>query len=255
MTLAEAAILGVVQGLTEFLPISSSGHLCLAQHVLKIGGSSTVVAFDIALHVASLLAILLMFAPRIRDVLLEEHHMIVYIIIATIPAGVVGVAFGKQLKALFNMPRVVAAALLVTGGFLILADYLSKDSGEETGGATHKSSILMGLCQAFAIVPGISRSGLTITGGLMVGMTREKAFEFSFLMAIPAISGAAILEGRHLSFSEWGIGAAPLAVGLGLSFAFSLIGLMTLKRLVVSRNLKWMGVYCLCVGIGALVLL
>jgi undecaprenyl-diphosphatase len=254
MTLAEAAILGVVQGLTEFLPISSSGHLCLAQHVLKIGGPS-IVAFDIALHVASLLAILLMFAPRIRDVLLKEHHMIVYIIVATIPAGVVGVALGKHLKALFAMPRVVAAALLVTGGFLILADYLSKGSDEETGDATHKSSILMGLCQALAIVPGISRSGLTITGGLMAGMTREKAYEFSFLMAIPAISGAAILEARHFNFSEFGIGAGPLLVGLGLSFAFSLIGLILLKRLVISRNLKWIGVYCLCVGIGALVLL
>jgi undecaprenyl-diphosphatase len=255
MTIAEAAILGIVQGLTEFLPISSSGHLCLAQHVLKIGDSPSIVAFDIALHVASLLAILLMFAPRIRDVLLKEHDMIVYLIVATIPAGIVGVSLGKHLKELFTMPKVVAAALLVTGGFLILSDFLSKDSNEETGGPTHKSSVLMGLFQAIAIVPGISRSGLTITGGLMAGMTREKAFEFSFLMAIPVISGAAILEARHLKFSEWGIGAGQLAVGLGLSFVFSLIGLVTLKRLVISRNLKWIGVYCLCVGIGALVLL
>lgn len=255
MTLAEAAILGVVQGLTEFLPISSSGHLCLAQHVLKIGDSPSIVVFDIALHVASLLAILLMFAPRIRDVLLREHQMIVYIIVATIPAGIVGVALGEHLKSLFTMPRVVAAALLVTGGFLILADFLSKNPNEKTGGPTHKSSALMGLFQAIAIIPGISRSGLTITGGLMAGMTREKAFEFSFLMAIPAISGAAILEARNLNGSEWSIGNGPLLVGLGLSFVFSLIGLITLKRLVISRNLKWIGVYCLCVGIGALLLL
>ncbi|MDA0836763.1 MAG: undecaprenyl-diphosphate phosphatase [Planctomycetota bacterium] len=255
MTLAEAAILGVVQGLTEFLPISSSGHLCLAQHVLKIGDSPSIVVFDIALHVASLLAILLMFAPRIRDVLLREHQMIVHIIVATIPAGIVGVALGEHLKSLFTMPRVVAAALLVTGGFLILADFLSKNPNEKTGGPTLKSSALMGLFQAIAIIPGISRSGLTITGGLMAGMTREKAFEFSFLMAIPAISGAAILEARNLNFSEWSIGNGPLLVGLGLSFVFSLIGLITLKRLVISRNLKWIGVYCLCVGIGALILL
>jgi len=253
MTIIQAAILGIVQGLTEFLPISSSGHLCLAQHLLDLGGGSSMVAFDVALHVASLLAIVVVFARRIRAIVRGERRLIGYIVLATIPVGIIGVFLGGAIEGLFDRPHAVASALIVTGAALVLADYLSWEKSE-LNKPSPTSSIVMGTAQALAMIPGISRSGFTITAGLACGLDREDAFEFSFLMAIPAILGAAAYK---LLKSQDGlsVGLGAISTGMVLSFAFSVAGLLLLRKLLLSRKLKWLGAYCGALGVCALGLL
>ena len=251
MTILQAAILGTVQGLTEFLPISSSGHLCLAQNVLGLEEQPSIVAFDVALHAASVLAILVVFARRLKEILLKDHRFIALLAIGTAPAVLIGGLWGGAIKGLFGQPAMVACALLVTGICLVVADYLPR-RGVERSRPDTTSSLTMGIAQALAMTPGLSRSGLTITGGMACGLERRDAFEFSFLMAIPAILGAAAYELMHAGSLSGGAGPGPMAAGLACSFVFSLAGLLALRGLLLSRKLKWLGGYCFVIGGAAL---
>jgi undecaprenyl-diphosphatase len=253
MTTVQAVVLGIVQGLTEFLPVSSSGHLCLAQHLFGLKEHSDIVTFDVALHLASLLAILVVFAGRIRAVLTTERRMIGYIVLASVPVGIVGAPLGDTIEGLFVNPHAVAAALVFTGAALVFADWVSRDTGTENAVGV-VSSLVMGFAQALAMVPGISRSGLTITGGLASGLSRKDAYEFSFLMAIPAILGAGAYKAIR-SKQAWDTAPDALAVGMLVSFVFSIAGLILLKQILLSKKLKWLGAYCAVLGLGALCLL
>lgn len=251
MNLWEAAFLGTLQGLTEFLPVSSSGHLCLAQHLLGVD-VSLAISFDVALHLASLLAILAVFRGQLRTVIMQDRKVLIYVALSALPAAAVVLFWRDDLKWLFFQPWAVGLALMVTGGFLVAGDFQDEERLElkQTG---FLNSLLVGLAQSLAIVPGISRSGSTIVSGLACGMKRSAALEFSFLMAIPAILGAACIELPQLAQSAE-IPLASIAVGMTLSFVFSVAGLLLLKKVLASKKLKWFGFYCFLAGAGALFL-
>ncbi|MBI2191187.1 MAG: undecaprenyl-diphosphate phosphatase [Planctomycetes bacterium] len=253
MTLLQAAFLGILQGISEFLPISSSGHLCLAQHLLGIA-SPSLVAFDVCLHFGSLLAILILFSPRIRHILTSQRRVILYLFLASLPTGLLGLFWAREIQGLFGQPLLVAFALVVTSFFLFCGERLAVEAVEmKSLGAAN--SLIIGLAQAFAATPGISRSGLTISSALICGVKREDAFEFSFLLAIPAILGVSLYELLVEQHPAGDISPFAFIIGSALSFVFSIASLLVFRRLLVSRKLPWLGGYCLAVGSAALLFL
>ncbi|MDH4161870.1 MAG: undecaprenyl-diphosphatase UppP [Nitrospirota bacterium] len=218
-TILEAVILGIVQGLTEFLPISSSGHLILAQWATGWEGELiNSLTFDVALHVGTLTAVLWYFwrdwlqlgkatvkalqgkAPQ------YEARLVWYIGLATIPAVIAGLTLERTIETLFRNPLLVAAALVVGSVLMWYADKYSKRE-RFLGTMTLRHALFVGVAQAFALVPGVSRSGITITAALAAGYRREDAARFSFLLSTPVIAGAAVLKLRHLTFqghAAWG---------------------------------------------------
>jgi undecaprenyl-diphosphatase len=186
MNIFTAIFLGLVQGITEFLPISSSAHLVFFQHILP-GFTQTGVLFDIMLHVATTFAVIIYFRRTLIDLTFRE---ILLLGIATIPAALVGVLFRKQLEGLFSSVFWAGITLAISGVLNILVDK-AKTIREKI---TIFDSVVIGIAQAIAIIPGISRSGSTIFSGVALGIDRKKVAQFSFLMSIPAILGASAVE-------------------------------------------------------------
>jgi len=256
-----AALLGLLQGLTEFLPVSSSGHLVIAQHVLGLRESNALLSslsFDIILHLGTLLAVLVYFRTRIvlliralfDKSLLEERRMIGYVIIGTLPAVVVGLFIKSHLGSVYHSATFSSIMLLVTGTMLLATGWIKVGAGR----VGMKSSVLIGIAQSIAILPGISRSGSTISVGMFLRIAPEKAAEYSFLLAIPAILGAAVLDLKDLG----GISSANLGaffVGALVAFASGLAAVSWLMRLIGKGQFKYFGVYCLLVGGLALLFL
>ncbi|MGD2122717.1 MAG: undecaprenyl-diphosphate phosphatase [Gemmatimonadota bacterium] len=211
MSVLDALVLGIIQGFTEFLPVSSSGHLVIGQALMDIRVPG--VAFEIAVHVATLFSVLLVFRKRVGELLVGALRLdpgawryLGLLAVATLPAVVVGLGLKDLLEALFEAPEVAGAALLLTGGFLWTSRAaLAREPVSEPG---IREAVLMGLAQAFAIIPGISRSGVTVVAGLWLGIEAEEAATFSFLMAVPAILGAAVLQLPDLLAAPGGAGAA-----------------------------------------------
>ncbi|MFZ5774056.1 MAG: undecaprenyl-diphosphatase UppP [Thermodesulfobacteriota bacterium] len=204
MNLTQAAIFGVLQGATEFLPISSSGHLALAHHFL--GAQEAELAFDVTLHLGTLLAILIYFRADFLDMamaLLGKNRnpqetgrlrlLLFMLVIATIPGALAGLLLGHLAEDSFRDPLLVAGALATAGGLLLAADRLGRRNRDfaEIG---LRDALFIGLSQALAIVPGVSRSGSTISAGLALGLTRQAAVRFSFLLSAPIIFGAGVHE-------------------------------------------------------------
>lgn len=251
MSLLEAVILGVVQGLTEFLPISSSGHLVMTEYLLGI--SMPGVLLEVVLHVGTLLSVVIVYRGRLlgltRGALTGDRTAWRYILLlglATVPAGLVGLFLKDPIETAFDTPAVTGFMLLVTGLLLYSTRWAARGRGAATGEpdaaaevegaeatALHASPVgigvatAMGLAQAFAILPGISRSGTTITTGLWGKVDAVRAAEFSFLMSIPAIAGAAVLQVGDVH--EVTAGALPLAVGF---LAALLSGIVAIRSLV-----------------------
>ena len=249
-------VLGVVQGASEFLPISSSGHLVLAERLLefKEAGLSGV----IFLHFGTLVALIVFFAKRIAGIIRslfktgEERRMnlrlILLILIASIPAGLVGLLAREPIERVFAEPLYVPFFLLGTG-ILLLLTRLGKDRNRSFG---ISDALLVGIAQAAAILPGASRSGLTIATALLLGISSEEAFEFSFLLSIPAVLAANILELKDIA----GLGSPlPLILGFLASFGVGILALWALRRLVISRKFWLFSFYCFAVGAASLVLL
>lgn len=263
----EAALLGLIQALTEFLPVSSSGHLVLGQALLGVEHGADV-AFEVAVHFGTLLSVLVLFRAEVRRLFAAtwrgvrapqqlgtqwrddpDLRLVAAVLIGCVPAGVVGVLFKSQLETAFGSPYVVGWALLVTGAVLLLSQRAAIRGGEVTVGR----ATWIGIAQALAITPGISRSGSTIAAGMFLGVDPERAARYSFLMSIPVIAGATLLEARELA-------AAPpssdvlVALGLGLAVSFVAgLGALWLLMSVVRRG--WFhkfGWYCLAVGAAAL---
>lgn len=204
MNLIEAILLGIIQGATEFLPVSSSGHLALAHYFL--GAQEAELAFDVALHLGTLLAILAYFRDdflQMGKAVLGLHKeaaenqrlrkMAFFIAIATIPGALAGLLLGKTAETYFRHPAMVASALALAGLLLLLADRAGKRA-RAFEATTLTDALLIGLSQACAIIPGVSRSGSTITCGLALGLTRQAAVRFSFLLSAPIIFGAGVHE-------------------------------------------------------------
>jgi len=233
-------ILALVQGITEFLPVSSSGHLVLFQHWLRF--SHPPLIFDIVLHLGTLLAVLLFFAGRIGRLLCkplqtENRRLILGLIIATIPTGLIGFFFQDFFESLFTSPRSLAIGFLITGTILLLSRHLRIGPY-----SYYLSAFLIGVCQGIAIVPGISRSGITVSACLILGFTFADAFEFSFLLSIPAILGAAVLELPKAAFSQQSL--LPLALAFVVSAAFGLLALLLLRRLILRDRFHLFAWYC-----------
>ncbi|MBI9077829.1 MAG: undecaprenyl-diphosphate phosphatase [Desulfatibacillum sp.] len=268
----EAILLGVVQGLTEFLPVSSSGHLVLFQSLM--GLEEPELLFDICLHVGTLAAVVWTFFPQIVDAtkgLLrfaaatrggkaamatvwatdQDARMALLIIIGTVPTGFIGMGFHKVADKLFASPALAGAMLLITGLILWATRYVGAE-GKKLSSVTGLNALVVGTVQGLAILPGISRSGSTICAALFLGVDREVAARYSFLLSIPAIVAALILE-----VADAGGGSHPpvamLVTGGVISALTGLAALKWLLAIVRKGSMWWFAPYCWVVGATVLV--
>jgi undecaprenyl-diphosphatase len=249
----QAFILGIVQGLTEFLPVSSSGHLVLADALLGLDTPGVVVV--IALHLATLLAVCWVYRRRIGGLIVgvlradrESLKYVGLIGLASVPAAVIGIGFLDLLGETFERPVVAAAFLLVTGSIIwTLRASASRENLREA--VTAKDAIGVGLAQALALLPGISRSGSTVAAGTGLGVHPTVMAEFSFLMSLPAIGGAAILQAPALSAAGGAIGVGPLAVGFLAALGAGIVAIRWFLGMLERRTFHRFAYYCWAVGL------
>jgi len=253
----QTLILAVVQGIAEFLPISSSGHLVIFGDLLDqafgtVSSSTAKMQINVALHVGTLFSIVVVYWRELLSIL-PQPKLLVAVILGTIPAGVIGVTFHDFFEAAFSTPLIAGLCLYVTAAFLLLGQRLELNL-IDLENIPAKHAVAIGFFQAVAILPGVSRSGSTIAGGLMTGLTRQAAATFSFLMAVPVIGGAALLEGRKLfSGHEAGYSPSVLAFGAFVAFVVGVFSLRLLIRILSQRKLHWFAYYCLLVATGTTV--
>ena len=272
----QALILGLVQGLTEYLPVSSSGHLEIGKALLGEGAEAGGLTFDIVVHVATVLATLVilwkevawifkgMFRPLRDGKLNEEQRYVLNILVSMIPVGVVGLCFKDTIEALYadNILPVVGCCLLVTAAFLAMTHYY-KPQARETLSPVH--AFIIGISQALAVLPGLSRSGSTIATGLLLGNKKESLAQFSFLMVIPPILGEALLDFKHIVapsaeyLAEHGIeepiGFVPLLVGFLAAFVSGCFACKWMIDLVKKLKLLYFAIYCALAGLFVLIVL
>ncbi|MGQ0614530.1 MAG: undecaprenyl-diphosphate phosphatase [Planctomycetaceae bacterium] len=248
--LLDAIVLGVVQGLTEFLPVSSSGHLALLQMLLGWENAEENLTFTIVVHLGSLAAVMIYVGREIRAMLTTQPRLLGLVVVATLPVVVVGLLARSAVASLGAYPAVVGGGLLVTA--LLLASTTRIREGDSTSRTlSYRKALLVGVAQLFALLPGVSRSGTTLTAALRAGMQRNEALRFAFLMAVPAIGGAGfllLLKGGAPS----GMRLTPLLAGGAASFASSFLAMHWIARLVEKRRLIWFSVYCAAAGLLAL---
>ena len=254
-------ILGLVQGLTEFLPVSSSGHLVIFRELLGAEAPSDLV-FEITVHVATVLATIVVFRKQILDLLQglfkfkynRQTDFIAKLVVSMIPVAIVGFFFKDKVEDLFSSLLVVGCALMVTALLLFLSDRV-KSFGKlrETEEITFGQALVMGLGQAVAVIPGLSRSGTTISAGLLSGASRNKVAEFSFLMVLVPILGEAFLDlvGGDLAASS--ISIVPLLLGFVAAFISGLFACKAMIALVKKAGLKWFALYCAIVGLFVII--
>ena len=273
MTILQSLLLGILQGITEFLPVSSSGHLVVAQHLFSLG--DVPLLFDVFLHLATLAAVVLYFRHSILKLLCAFGRMIVRhpvvsgvsgesgltksdeasrktvaaVIVATLVTGVIGVAAEKMLPSLSI--RFVCMGFIVTALILLFSQYAGKNKNDpkQTSCISWKQALLVGAAQGIGTLPGISRSGSTIAGGLLSGIARSDAGEFSFIVSIPAILGAFILELKDFDKMTETIGVLPIVVGCAASFIVGYVSLSLLMKIIKKGKLGWFACYLIPLGI------
>lgn len=261
MTVFQALVLGIVQGLSEFLPISSSAHLALAPWILHWQDPG--LAFDVALHFGTLLAVLWYFRAEwlalilaARDIVVrrrietERERRVLFLILATIPGAIAGLAFEKQAESTFRDPRLVATALIVMGILLWLVDRFARRD-RTIGQMRWSDALLIGIAQMFAIIPGVSRSGSTITAGRALAFEREDAAVFSFLMSMPIIAAAAVLK-MPQAVREQGL-SAPMIVGVLASALSGWLAIAVLLRVVTRHSYGVFAAYRIVLGAAVLI--
>ncbi len=268
--------MAVVQGLTEFLPVSSSGHLVLASQILDIqtdGGP----LLEVILHIGTLIAVFIVYYKDVWSLIKEgvlliidgvrylvnkakypfrmypERKMVVMVLIASVPTAVLGLFVEAFLQDLF-MSSVIAVGvmLLVTSALLLLSTKI-KQGSKRVEKATYRDALAVGIVQGIATMPGISRSGSTIVAGLAGGFDREFAIRFSFLISIPAIAGASLLTFIKADLAELAANAGPYLVGLVLSAAVGYLCIRTLLRMLKNHTFHYFGYYCGAVGVIAII--
>jgi undecaprenyl-diphosphatase len=259
MHIVESIILGAIQGLTEFLPVSSSGHLVLFQKILGI--SVPVLFFDTLLHGGTLIAVLVVLRDDIWSILRRPlQPLTAYLILGTLPAVLVALVFDDAIEAAFESGAFLGFAFLVTSLFLALAEILSKrtTSPRQKGEMTWQDSLIIGIFQAIAIVPGVSRSGSTLSASLGRGLDRNFAARFSFLLSIPAILGALVLQIKDLAGPAGDIGIGELGVlpMLAGTLSAAVVGFFAITimlKLVRERSLWGFAVYTGFLGLLVLI--
>jgi undecaprenyl-diphosphatase len=273
MDILQAIIIGIVQGLTEFLPVSSSAHLVFTPYLL---GTESSLAFDTLLHIGTLVAVVVYFwndlvhmfksfiasladipHRKFREGLREDQFkkLAWMILIGTIPAGLAGIFFKDFFEGLFNNIPAVGVFLIITGFLLYASEMVSRKTKDKTSlkEMTIKNSILIGIAQACAIAPGISRSGATISTGLFLGLERELAARFSFLLSIPAILGAALVQVHDIS-SLVDISTGATIAGVIAATISSYLAIKLMLKLISNRDLLVFSYYCWIVGPLAIII-
>ncbi|WP_028583373.1 undecaprenyl-diphosphate phosphatase [Desulfogranum mediterraneum] len=259
MEFIKAIVLGIVQGLTEFLPISSSGHLVIGSELLNFHDPG--ISFEVFLHLGTLIAVVIAFhsdlqamvaalfsSRRQRQADPELNRAFLwncYIILATLPAVVVGLFLKDHIERIFDNILVTFTMLAFTGLIMVITTKLPRGKG----GLSGSRAVLIGTAQAMAILPGLSRSGSTIFTGMALGVQRETAARFSFIMSIPAILGAAVLKLGDLLSSPLSQGQAwQLLVGTAASVISGYFAIIVLMQVVRRGRLHWFGYYCFCLS-------
>ncbi len=287
MSFFESCIMGIVQGLTEFLPVSSSGHLAIFKHILKIN-TDTGILFDILLHLGTLIAVFIAYFEDIKKLIIEGclliwdciqnviiffknqfgkgkkapyrkvissayRRFVLLVIISTIPTGLIGVLASDIIERASETLIVPGLGLLITATLLMIADG-TKSGKKDASTVTYKNSLFLGICQGVATIPGISRSGTTITACLLCGLDKSFAVKHSFIMSIPAILGATVLELKDvgslaISGGQW----ASYIVGMIVSAIVGFICIKTMLVVVRKKKFKGFSIYCAIAGAIAVI--
>ena len=263
MSSIEAFILGLVQGLTEFLPVSSSGHLTIAKSLFGIGTAD--LSFEVTVHAATVLATLVVFRKEIWQLLCglfkfkynEETKYILMICVSMIPVFIIGMFFKDYVEAIFGEGlMVVGCCLLITSALLFFSECRKKaQSGADAGKpVTFKTAIWMGLAQAVAVLPGLSRSGSTIATGLICGAGKEQVAKFSFLMVLVPILGEAFLDVVGGDMAVSAVGTSALAIGFASAFISGLFACKAMIAIVKKAKLRWFALYCILAAVFCFIL-
>ncbi|HTL39813.1 MAG TPA: undecaprenyl-diphosphate phosphatase [Methylomirabilota bacterium] len=248
MHFIQAIILGIVEGVTEFLPISSTGHLILVSRLLNLTSSDFVKSFEIIIQLGAILAVVILYFKRI----IFSLEVIKRLIIAFIPTGIIGLIFYKLVKDLLGNNQVVLWSLFLGGLVLIIFEWLHKEKisdTEELTKITYKQAFLVGCFQAVAIVPGVSRAAATIVGGMLMGIKRRTIVEFSFMLAIPtmaAATGLDLIKNYHVIFSS---SLDLLLVGFVTAFIVALFSIKFFLKYIQKHSFRAFGVYRIIIAI------
>jgi len=249
VTLIEVLILAVIQGLTEWLPVSSSGHLVITQKVL---GLNLPLIYSVMLHVGTLIVVLTVFRKDITDIIkavikrdfkTQEGKLALFIAVGSVPIAIIGFVFHAIFESLFSNLPAVGLALIITGCVLFFSE---KRLGNKKIGTL--DSLLIGLAQAIAIIPGISRSGVTLTTGLLRKIDKTTAFRYSFLLSVPAVIGATIMESKELVVGN--VDMVPLILGATISMIVGYASLKLVQKIVMSEKFHLFAYYCWTIGIA-----
>lgn len=258
MSWFEALILGILQGLTEYLPVSSSGHLAIGSALFGIQGEDNL-TFTIVLHVATVLSTLVIlwkeidwiFKGLFKFQMNDETKYVLNIIVSMIPIGIVGVFFKDKVEKIFGLGLLVVGCMLLLTALLLTFSYYAKPRQKEK--ISMRDAFIIGIAQACAVMPGLSRSGSTIATGLLLGDKKEKLAQFSFLMVIPPILGEALLDGMEImkdaSAATAGVNTLSLVVGFLAAFISGCVACKWMINIVKKGKLIWFGVYCAIAGI------
>lgn len=257
----QALVLGLLQGLTEYLPVSSSGHLTIGSYLFGLNGEDNL-AFTVVVHVATVLSTLVVLWKKIDWILKglfkfkmnDETKYFINILISMIPVGIVGVFFKDQVEEVFGSGLLIVGCMLLVTAALLVFSYYARPRQRENISPLH--AFIIGLAQAVAVLPGLSRSGSTIATGLLLGNKKEKLAQFSFLMVIPPILGEALLDvvkGLKGEEAFGGIDALPLIVGFVAAFVSGCVACKWMINIVKKGKLVWFGVYCAIAGAATIV--
>lgn len=258
MNWIEALILGIIQGLTEFLPVSSSGHIELGKAVLGTQSADNLM-FTVIVHAATMLSIIVVFRKDIWNLIVQifsfkwnEHtRFVVFILISMIPTGIVGLLFESEIEGFFQgRIMFVGFMLLITATVLFLTRFVKKNDKD----ISYLKALLIGIAQTIAILPGISRSGATIGTALLLGVDRDVATRFSFLMVLPPIAGATLIKLKDLLQTPAAYNHEITSLGIGFIAAFisGVIACSWMLNLVRKGNISYFSIYCLIIGLTAI---
>ena len=256
----QALILGIIQGLTEYLPVSSSGHLEIGNALLGVDIEENL-TFDVTLHVATVLSTLVVLWSEIDWILRglfrwqmnDETRYVINIIVSMIPVGIVGLLFKGQVEALFTGNLLLVGCCLLVTAMLLIFTYYARPRQKEK--LSKRDAFIMGIAQAIAVLPGISRSGSTIATGLLLGNKKERLAQFSFLMVIPPILGQALLSVKDFVSGDeafGGVDTLPMVVGFVAAFVSGCFACRWMINIVKRGKLVYFGIYCAVVGTVAI---